>query len=118
MLLKLIIDESGMCTEPESLIPIVSTGASQVVLVGDHMQLQPIVTDYTAKQRGLVRSLFERFANKAVILTTQYRMVCNCLRDSCMSKLLYAHDLSTVAETEELLFENWTKGELVWKRKG
>jgi len=64
-----------MCTEPESLIPIVSTKASQVVLVGDHMQLQPIVTEYTAKQRGLVRSLFERYSEKAVMLTVQYRMV-------------------------------------------
>lgn len=74
---QLIIDECGMCTEPESMIPIVSTRASQVVLVGDHMQLQPIVTEKTASRRGLGRSLFERYSEKAIMLTVQYRMVRN-----------------------------------------
>lgn len=32
-----------MCTEPETLAPIISSKAEQVVLIGDHKQLQPVV---------------------------------------------------------------------------
>ena len=44
-----IVDECGMCLEPETLIPIVSSKAKQVVLIGDHKQLQPIVTNRVGK---------------------------------------------------------------------
>ena len=64
-----------MCMEPESLIPIVRCSAKQVVLVGDHKQLQPVVLEKGAARRGLGRSLFERYATDAVMLTMQYRMV-------------------------------------------
>ena len=37
---QLIIDESGMCMEPESLIPIIHFNPEQVVLIGDHKQLR------------------------------------------------------------------------------
>lgn len=36
------MDESTQATEPEALIPL-SLGAKQVVLVGDHCQLGPVV---------------------------------------------------------------------------
>ena len=58
----MIIDESGMCTEPQCMVPIVSTGPEQVVLLGDHKQLAPIVIDRRARQLGLGTSLFERHA--------------------------------------------------------
>ena len=64
-----------MCLEPETLIPIVWSHAEQVVLIGDHMQLQPIVTNRTAKSLGLRKSLFERYSNHALMLEEQYRMV-------------------------------------------
>jgi len=64
-----------MCKEPESLIPIVSSRAQQVILVGDHKQLQPIILERRAQNLGLGRSLFERYAKSAVMLTKQYRMV-------------------------------------------
>ena len=64
-----------MCTEPETMVPIVNSRAQQVVLVGDHKQLQPIVLEETAKDLGLFRSLFERYKDKARMLTMQYRMV-------------------------------------------
>ena len=70
-----IVDECGMCLEPETLIPIVWSQAEQVVLIGDHMQLQPIVTNRTAKSLGLRKSLFERYSNHALMLEEQYRMV-------------------------------------------
>jgi len=71
---QLLIDESGMCTEPETLIPVVYSRATQVVLLGDHPQLEPIVMDNTARKCGLARSLFESYASKAIMLTRQYRM--------------------------------------------
>ncbi|XP_060082155.1 helicase with zinc finger domain 2-like [Ylistrum balloti] len=69
-----IIDESGMCTEPETLATIISTKAEQVVLIGDHKQLRPVVMCQHAANLGLEKSLFERFSEKAIFLSTQYRM--------------------------------------------
>ena len=37
---QLIIDECGMCLEPESLIPIARYNPKQIVLIGDHKQLR------------------------------------------------------------------------------
>lgn len=70
-----IIDECAMCLEPETLVPIHCSEANQVVLIGDHMQLQPIVTNRVAKSFGLNKSLFERYSNCAFMLEEQYRMV-------------------------------------------
>ena len=70
-----IVDECGMCMEPETLIPIVNSKAPQVVLIGDHKQLQPIVTNKLARSLGLRTSMFERFSKTAFMLEEQYRMV-------------------------------------------
>ena len=73
---QIIIDECGMCMEPESLVPLVSFKcAQQVVLIGDHKQLQPIVMNKVAADLGLQVSLFERYKDRAIMLTEQYRMV-------------------------------------------
>ncbi|XP_046355409.2 helicase with zinc finger domain 2-like isoform X1 [Haliotis rufescens] len=69
-----IIDESAMCPEPQSMIPIVATEAEQVVLIGDHQQLRPIVKSTHAAQLGLDQSLFERYKDEASFLNIQYRM--------------------------------------------
>jgi len=74
-MLQLIIDECAMCKEAESLVSIVSSSARQVVLVGDHKQLQPVIQEKSAVKCGLGRSLFERHARHAVQLQEQYRMV-------------------------------------------
>lgn len=73
---QVIIDESGMCTEPECMSTIIATKAKQVVLIGDHKQLQPVVVCPQARQLGLQKSLFERYKTDShfVPLTTQYRM--------------------------------------------
>jgi len=71
---QLIIDECGMCTEPQSMVPIISSNPEQVVLLGDHKQLQPIILEQLAKRLGLGKSLFERYADDALMLTHQYRM--------------------------------------------
>ena len=70
-----IVDECGMCMEPESLVPITCSGACQVVLIGDHKQLQPVIQDQVAKTLGLSVSMFERHSNRAKMLELQYRMV-------------------------------------------
>ncbi|XP_062566529.1 helicase with zinc finger domain 2-like [Saccostrea cucullata] len=77
---QLLIDEAGMCTEPECLAAIVATQAKQVVLIGDHKQLQPIVTCQEAAALGLQKSMFERYAESQAskkvltLLTDQFRM--------------------------------------------
>ena len=73
---QLIIDECGMCMEPECFVPLVCfKGIKQVVLIGDHKQLQPIVCNSIARDLGLQKSLFERYHKRAFMLNEQYRMV-------------------------------------------
>ena len=74
-IIQCIVDECAMCLEPETLVPIHWSRADQVVLIGDHMQLQPIVKNKVAKSLGLNKSLFERYADLAFMLKQQYRMV-------------------------------------------
>lgn len=47
-IIQCIVDECAMCLEPETLVPIHWSSAYQVVLIGDHMQLQPIVKNKVA----------------------------------------------------------------------
>lgn len=75
---QVIIDECGMSAEPDCLIALTSfPRIEQVVLIGDHKQLQPIVLNYDARRLGLGKSLFERYAesSRLTMLTKQYRMV-------------------------------------------
>eukprot|EP00756_Hemistasia_phaeocysticola_P044862 Hpha_TRINITY_DN18646_c0_g1::TRINITY_DN18646_c0_g1_i1::g.115790::m.115790/K14326/UPF1, RENT1; regulator of nonsense transcripts 1 len=73
---QILIDESTQSTEPECLIPLV-LGAKQVVLVGDHCQLGPVIMCKKAARAGLARSLFERLVMlgiRPIRLQVQYRM--------------------------------------------
>ena len=78
---QIIIDEAGMCKEPETLIPIslAESTVENVVLIGDHKQLRPIIKNQLAKKRGLEISLFERYQDlrpdMVTMLNYQYRMV-------------------------------------------
>lgn len=51
----------------------------QIVLIGDHKQLRPIVKNVHVRRMGMAKSLFERYhtmhKKSAVMLDTQYRMV-------------------------------------------
>ncbi|NXL05969.1 HELZ2 Helicase, partial [Mesembrinibis cayennensis] len=72
---QVIVDECAMSTEPETLIPLVSHHhAEKVVLLGDHKQLRPVVSNDFCKSLGMETSLFERYRNQAWMLDTQYRM--------------------------------------------
>lgn len=72
-----IMDEAGMATEPETLVPI--SQCNHVVLIGDHSQLQPVISYKRARFVGLTTSLFERYAHHHTQfmsnLDVQYRMV-------------------------------------------
>lgn len=71
-----LIDEATQAMEPECLIPIV-LGCKQLILVGDHQQLGPVVLDRKAAAAGLSQSLFERLISlnyHPIRLTIQYRM--------------------------------------------
>ena len=74
-----IIDECGMCTEPETLLPMILS--KKIILVGDHKQLQPVVLNKTAESLGLKISMFQRLfedekmSRYCIMLTEQYRMV-------------------------------------------
>ncbi|KAL4183964.1 hypothetical protein AMTRI_Chr11g157650 [Amborella trichopoda] len=73
---QVLIDESTQATEPECLIPLV-LGVKQVVLVGDHCQLGPVIMCKKAARAGLAQSLFERLVLlgvKPFRLQVQYRM--------------------------------------------
>lgn len=71
-----LIDESTQATEPECLIPLVK-GTRQVVFVGDHCQLGPVIMAKKAARAGMSRSLFERLVMlgvRPIRLQVQYRM--------------------------------------------
>ncbi|XP_072917802.1 3'-5' exoribonuclease HELZ2 isoform X2 [Hemitrygon akajei] len=75
---QILVDESAMCTEPELLIPIVAHNkAEQIVLLGDHMQLRPIISNEFCRRLGMETSLFERYeryVQHGLLLDVQYRM--------------------------------------------
>jgi regulator of nonsense transcripts 1 len=71
-----LIDESMQATEPECMVPVV-LGTKQLVLVGDHCQLGPVVMCKKAARAGLSQSLFERLVVlgiRPMRLEVQYRM--------------------------------------------
>jgi regulator of nonsense transcripts 1 len=73
---QLLIDESTQAMEAECFIPIV-LGVKQLVLVGDHCQLGPVVMCKKAAKAGLTQSLFERLVllgQRPIRLQVQYRM--------------------------------------------
>lgn len=73
---SILIDESTQATEPECMVPVV-LGAKQLILVGDHCQLGPVVMCKKAARAGLSQSLFERLVVlgiRPIRLQVQYRM--------------------------------------------
>ena len=71
-----LLDECTQATEPTTLIPL-TKGARQVVLVGDHSQLGPVVPCKKAAKAGLTESMFQRLVTLGHVpirLQVQYRM--------------------------------------------
>lgn len=73
---QVLIDEATQAMEAEILIPAVQ-GAKQLVLVGDHCQLGPVIMCKKSAKAGLNQSLFERLVLlgiRPIRLQVQYRM--------------------------------------------
>ncbi|KAF7697629.1 Regulator of nonsense transcripts 1 like protein [Cucumispora dikerogammari] len=71
-----IIDESVQGTEPTTLIPLLQA-KKKCILVGDHMQLGPIIMNNKLIHCKYNRSLFERLILSGIqpmLLSVQYRM--------------------------------------------
>ncbi|XP_073692825.1 3'-5' exoribonuclease HELZ2 [Garra rufa] len=93
---QILIDECAMATEPEAFIPLVSYNPKQIVLLGDHQQIRPIVQCALVRKMGMQQSLFERYMDLAIMLDTQYRMHEEICRFP--SKEFYEDKLKTGAE--------------------
>lgn len=73
---SVLIDEATQATEPEALIPLVH-GIKQVIMVGDHRQLGPVLMNKACTKAGFDRSMFERLMQvgiRPIRLQVQYRM--------------------------------------------
>ncbi|KAF1742439.1 hypothetical protein MXB_1920, partial [Myxobolus squamalis] len=71
-----LLDESTQAAETECMVPVV-LGIRQLILVGDHCQLGPVIMCKKAALAGLSKSLFERLIElniKPFRLQVQYRM--------------------------------------------
>jgi regulator of nonsense transcripts 1 len=100
---NVLIDESTQSAEPECMIPLV-LGCKQVVLVGDHKQLGPVIMNKKAAKAGLNQSLFERFIRleyKPIRLNVQYRMH-PCL-SQFPSNMFYEGDLQNGVTIQQRL---------------
>lgn len=103
-----LIDESTQASEPEVLIPIVQ-GAKQVILVGDHQQLGPVILDKKAGDAGLKQSLFERLVvlgHVPIRLEVQYRM--HPILSEFPSNMFYEGSLQNGVNLEQRLINNST----------
>lgn len=103
-----LIDECTQATEPESLIPLVK-GCRQVILVGDHQQLGPVIVHKQAGECGLRQSLFQRLiglGHVPIRLEVQYRM--NPHLSEFPSNMFYEGSLQDGVTVEERLIENST----------
>ncbi|XP_074088489.1 DNA replication ATP-dependent helicase/nuclease DNA2 isoform X2 [Macrotis lagotis] len=83
-----IVDEASQISQPACLGPLFFS--SRFVLVGDHLQLPPLVLNSEARGLGMSESLFKRLeqkCNAVVQLNVQYRM--NSTVMSLSNKLVY-----------------------------
>ncbi|KCV70861.1 hypothetical protein, variant 1 [Fonticula alba] len=72
----LIIDEATQCTDPEVLVAMMH-GHKTIIMVGDQMQLGPVVLNARCMAAGLNRSMFQRLValrGDPLRLDIQYRM--------------------------------------------
>ncbi|GIL83982.1 hypothetical protein Vretifemale_12713 [Volvox reticuliferus] len=65
-----VVDEASQATEPTTLIPL-TRGSRQAVLVGDHLQLGPMLRSREARAVGAGVPLFERLQHRASPLQPQ-----------------------------------------------
>ncbi|KAI9209642.1 ATP dependent helicase [Polychytrium aggregatum] len=101
-----LIDEATQACEPEGIIPLI-LGCKQVVFVGDHQQLGPVIMNKKAARAGLSQSLFERLiilGIRPIRLQVQYRMH-PCLSEF-PSNMFYEGSLQNGVTMQERLRKN------------
>lgn len=93
-----VVDEAGQLNEPSTIAIVLN--ADKFILVGDHMQLPPVIQSQEAKDNDFDKSLFERLVNLnennselLVTLEEQYRMNQNIVRFS--NEHFYKNKLKT-----------------------
>ncbi|ODQ67108.1 P-loop containing nucleoside triphosphate hydrolase protein [Nadsonia fulvescens var. elongata DSM 6958] len=121
-----LVDESTQAVEPECLIPI-THGCHQLILVGDHQQLGPVILNNQVAQSNLKDSLFERLIMtgiQPVRLSVQYRMhpslsewPSNMFYDGSLQNGVSALD-RTKSSNPEFLFPNPEHPMMFWVTMG
>jgi hypothetical protein len=92
--MQVLVDESTQATKPECLLPM-TLSAQQVLLVGDHCQLGPVVMNKQAERCSLSQSLVER------MILCGVRRVQLQARPSLRVTLISMHVAISVRETQE-----------------
>ncbi len=121
-----IIDEAGRATPPELLVPTLL--GKKVVLVGDHMQLPPIISkaldNENFKEEGITKqelevSLFEHLEKNISeeckgVLTDQYRMHPGI--GNLISKVFYKNKLvsKTDPKKKNHALKRWQGKGVIW----
>uniref|UniRef100_A0A1A9WGM2 RNA helicase n=1 Tax=Glossina brevipalpis TaxID=37001 RepID=A0A1A9WGM2_9MUSC len=105
-----LIDEAGQCTESEIMIAVaqVSKERGQVILAGDPHQLQAVVINLYALERGLSMSFLERLLSRAPYIRDIKRFNLTCGFDPrLVTKLLYNYRaLPSILNVYNELFYN------------
>lgn len=115
-----IVDEAAKASVPELIIPLIK--GSRLVLVGDHMQLPPVLKDEVIKQcedvskkdfeYGLFKHLFEEFpASNRVKLSRMHETI-----GKMISSVFYDNGIDTGIEASERThnLESYAGCQIVW----
>ncbi|XP_037893209.1 probable RNA helicase armi [Glossina fuscipes] len=105
-----LIDEAGQCTETEIMVAVaqVSKERGQVILAGDPHQLQAVVINRYARERGFSLSFLERILSRAPYLRNVDSFPLTCGFDPrLVTKLLYNYRaLPSILNVYNELFYN------------
>ncbi|KAI8039036.1 probable RNA helicase armi [Drosophila gunungcola] len=103
-----LFDEAGQCTEPETMVPIVmlTKKRSQVILAGDPRQLQAVVINKFAGERGFSMSFLERLLDRSPYRKDLQRYPnTSGYNPAVLTKLLYNYRaLPSIVSTYSKLF--------------
>uniref|UniRef100_A0A0N5CES7 DNA helicase n=1 Tax=Strongyloides papillosus TaxID=174720 RepID=A0A0N5CES7_STREA len=105
---SVLIDECSQATEPEIMVSVVKA-RSQLILVGDHCQLGPVVMCEKANAAGFSQTLFERLmlnGNVPIRLQVQYRM--HPAMSAFPSNVFYEGSLQNGVTSSDRILSNLT----------
>ncbi|CRL05010.1 CLUMA_CG018194, isoform A, partial [Clunio marinus] len=109
-----LVDEATQIFQPTVIRPLIS--AEKFILVGDPMQLSPLVRSSEARSLGAHESLFERLdsSESTMILGLQYRM--NRIITKLANNLTYNEQLKCGTEVVEKATMNVPKSQMLQQR--